>query len=150
MFSISSLSSSVYSLSSEPSYLIFSSSSFIVSMVLHPLVLPPSHHLQFLSNLAQYSSSYLLSNYPNNFLAMNCPDNSPLLNIPFSFSCFLTFSISRRYSFSYSSIASLAFSRFSLPSHISDSTMNPFHCTRYLSFPHILCLFRILSTSYLL
>ena len=148
MFPISSLFSSVHSLSPEPPCLLSSSSSFIISMVLHPLVLPPFHCLQFLSNLAQYSSSYLLSDHPNSFLAMNHPGNSPLLNVPSSFSCFLTSSISHQYSFSYSSIASFVFSRFSLPSQVSDSAVNPFHCTRYLSFPHILHLFRILSTSH--
>ena len=150
MFPISSLSSSVHALSPEPPCWLSSSSSFIVSMVLYPLILPPFHRLQFLSNLAQYSPLYLLSDYPNSFLAMNHSGNSPLLNIPSSFSCFLMSSISCQYSFSYSSIASLAFSKFSLSSQVSDSAVNPFHHTRYLSFPHILCLFRILSTSYLL
>ena len=89
-----------------------------VSMVLRPFVLLFFHRLQFLSNLAQYSLLYFLSNHPNNFLAMNHPGNSPLLNIPFSFSCFLISSISYWYSFSYSSIASLAFSRFSLPMYL--------------------------------
>ena len=115
MLPISLSSSSVHSLTPD------SSSFLIVSMVLCPLVLPPFHHLQFLSNLAQYSSSYLLSDHPNNFLAVNRPGNSPLLNVPSSFSCFLTSSISRWYSFSYSSIASLAFPKFSLPSQVSDS-----------------------------
>ena len=145
MLSISLSSSSVHYLTFD-----LSSSSLIVSMVLCPLVLSSFHCLQFLSNLAQYSSSYLLSNHPNNFFAMNCPGNSPLLNVPSSFSCFLTSSISHWYSFLYSSIASLAFPKFSLSSQVSDSAMNPLHRTRYLSFPHILCLFRILSTSYLL
>ena len=96
MFPISLLSFSVHSLSPEPSCSISSFSSFIVSIVLHPLVLSPFHCTQFLSNLAQYSLSYLLSDYPNNFLAMNCPGNSPLLNIPSSFSCFLTSSVIER------------------------------------------------------
>ena len=116
MFPISSLFSSVHSLSPEPSCLLSSFSFFIVSIVLCSLVLFPFHCLQFLSNLAQYSLSYLLSDYPNSFLAVNRPGNSPLLNILSSFSCFLTSSISHQYSFSYSSITSLAFSRFSLPS----------------------------------
>ena len=60
----------------------------------------------------------------------------------------ITSSISHRYSFSYSSIASLAFSRFFFPFQVSDSAVNPFYHTRYLSFPHILCLFSILSTFY--
>ena len=148
MFPILSSSSSVHSLSPEPPCLLSSSSSFIISMVLHPLVLPPFHCLQFLSNLAQYSSSYLLSDHPNSFLAMNHPGNSPLLNVPSSFSCFLTSSISHQYSFSYSSIASFVFSRFSLPSQVSNSAVNPFYHTRYLSFPLIHCLFNILFTSH--
>ena len=51
-------------------------------------------------------------------------------------------------SLSYSFIASLAFSKFSSPSQVSDSAMNPFYCTRYLSFPLIHHLFSILSTFY--
>ena len=146
MFPISSSSSSIYSLSPEPSYSISFFSSFIVSIVLHSLVLPPFHCLQFLSNLVQYSLSYLLFNYPNNFFVMNYSGNSSLLNVPSSFSYFLTSSISCQYSFSYSSIAFLAFFRFSLPSQVSDSAVNPFYHTRYLSFSRILYLFRILFT----
>ena len=145
---MSSSSSSVYSFIPEFPCLISFSSSFIVSIILCFLVLPPFHLLQFLSNLAQYSSSYLLSNHPNSFLAVNLPGNSPLRNVPSSFFYLLTSSMSLLCSFSYSLTASFAFSRFSLPSHVSDSAMNPFHCTRYLSFPHICCLFRILSTFY--
>ena len=87
MFSISSLSFSVYSLSPKFSYSISSFSSFIVFIVLCSLVLSPFYHLQFLSNLAQYSSSYLLSNYSNNFLAVNLSGNSPFLNVLFFSSC---------------------------------------------------------------
>ena len=148
MFSILSSSSSVYSLSSELSCLISSSSSFIVSIVLYPLVHPPFHCFQFLSSLPQYSLSYCLSNHPNSFFAVNHPGSSPLLNVSFSLSCHFTSSMSCQYSFSYSSTASFAFSRFSLPSQVSDSTMNPFHHTKYLSFSRIRCLFRIFSTSY--
>ena len=148
MLPISLLSSSVHSLISELSCLISSSSSFIVSIVLCLLVFPSFHLLQFLSNLAQYSSSYLLSNHPNNVFAVNCPGSSFLLNISSSLSCYLTSFMSCWYSFSYSSTASFAFSRFSLPSQVSDSAMNLFYHTRYLSFPRIHHLFRILSTSY--
>ena len=148
MLSISSSSSSVHSLIPELSYSISSSSSFIVSIVFCPLVFPSFHLLQFLSNLAQYSLSYLFSDHPNNFFAVNHPGSSPLLNVPSSFSCCLISSISHRYSFSYSSTASFAFSRFSLPFQVSDSAVNPFHRTRYLSFPYIRHLFRILSTSH--
>ena len=56
--------------------------------------------------------------------------------------------ISCRYSFSNSLIASFAFFKFSLPSHVSDSAINPFHHTKYLSFPLTRCLFNILSTSH--
>ena len=148
MFPISSSSSSVYSFIPEFPCSIFSFSSLIVSIVLHPLFFPPFHLLQFLSNLAQYSLSYLLSVHPNNFFAINLPGNSPLWKVPSSFSCLLTFSMSLLYSLSYSSIASLAFSRFSSPSQVSDSAINPFHHTRYLSFPLICHLFSILSTSH--
>ena len=147
MFPISLLSS-VHFLSPKLPCSISSSSSFIVSIVLHPLILPPFHHLQFLSNLAQYSSSYLLSDHPNNLFAINRPGSSPLLNVSSSFFCLLTSSISLLYSFSYFFIASFVFSRFSLPSQVSDSAVNPFYHTRYLSFLLIYCLFSILSTSY--
>ena len=91
-------------------------------------------------------TSYLLSIHPNNFFTMNLSSNFPLLNVPSSLSCFLTSSISRLYSFSNSSIASLAFSKFSLSSQVSDSAVNPFHHTRYLSFLLIFCLFNILTS----
>ena len=147
MFPILLSSTSVHSLSSEL-FCFISSSSFIVSMVLCPLVLSPFHHLQFLSNLAQYSLSYLLSDHPNSFFAVNHPGSSPLLNISSSLFCHLTSSMFCQYSFLYSSTACFTFSRFSLPFQVSDSTVNPFHCTKYLSFPCICCLFRILSTSH--
>ena len=148
MFPILSSSSSVYSFNLEFSCSMSSSSSLIVSIILHPFFLPPFHCLQFLSNLPQYSLLYLLSNHLNNFLAVNRPGNSLLLNIPSSLFCFLTSSMSLLYSLSYSSITSLAFSKFSSPSQVSDSAVNPFYCTRYLSFPLIRCLFSILSTSH--
>ena len=146
MFPILLLSSSVHSLIPEFSYSISFSSFFIVSIVLRPFFLSPFHRLQFLSNLAQYSSSYLLSIHPNNFLAVNLPGSSSLWNVSSSFSCLLMSSMSLLYSLSYTSITSLAFSRFSFPSQVSDSAVNPFHHTRYLSFPLICYLFNILST----
>ena len=148
MFSISSSSFSVYSLSPKFSCSISFFFSFIIFIVLCSLTLPPFHCLQFLSSLPQYSSSYCLSNYPNNFFAINCSGSFSLLNIPSSFSCCLMSSMSCQYSFSYSSIASFTFSRFSFSSQVSNSAMNPFHCTKYLFFPHIYYLFRILSTFY--
>ena len=148
MFSISLLSFSVYSFIPKFFCSISSFSSFIVSIVFCSLSLSPFHLLQFLSNLAQYSLSYLLSIHPNSFFAVNHPGSSSLLNISSSLSCHLTSSISCQYSFLYSSTASFTFSRFFLPSQVSDSTVNPFHCTKYLSFPCICCLFRILSTSH--
>ena len=143
-----SLSSSVYSFIPEFPCSISSFFSFIVSIILCSLVLSPFHLLQFLSNLAQYSLSYLLSNHPNSFLAVNLPSNSLLQNVSFSFFYLLTSSISLLYSFSYSLTASFAFFRFSSPFQVSDSDVNPFHCTRYLSLPLICHLFNILSTSY--
>ena len=148
MFSILSSSSSVYSLSSELSCLISSSSSFIVSIVLCSLIFSSFHCFQFLSSLPQYSLLYCLSDHPNSFFVVNCSGSSPLLNVPFSLSCCLTSSMSCWYSFLYSLTASFAFSRFSLPFQVSDSTVNPFYYTKYLSFPYIHCLFRILSTSH--
>jgi len=94
MFPILSSSSSVNSLSPKFSCSISSSSSLIVSIVLHPLTLSPFHHLQFLSNLVQYSLSYLLSVQPNSFLAVNHPSSFSLLNVPFSLSYLLTSSMS--------------------------------------------------------
>ena len=142
------LSSSVYSFIPEFLCLISSSSSSIVFIVLCSLALSPFHLLQFLSNLAQYSLSYFLSDYPNNFLVVNLPGNSPLLNVSFSFFYLLISSMSLLYSFSNSSITSFAFPRFSFPSQVSDSTINPFYCTRYLFFSLNHCLFNILSTSH--
>ena len=148
MFPISLSSSSVHSLSPELSCLIFSFFSFIVSIVLCSLICPPFHYFQFLSSLPQYSLSYCLSDHPNSFFAVNCPGSSPFLNVSSSLSCCLTSSMSHWYSFLYSSTASFVFSKFSLPSQVSDSAMNPFYHTKYLFFPCICCLFRILSTSH--
>ena len=73
----------------------------------------------------------------------------PMLYFHRKFSSSVTMSsISCRYSFSNSLIASFAFFKFSLPSHVSDSAVNPFYHTKYLSFPLTHCLFNILSTSY--
>ena len=77
MLPISLLSSSIYSLISDPFCLIPSSSSWIVSNVFLSLTCPPFHYLQFLSSLTQYSSLYLLSDYPNNFFAINLSGNYP-------------------------------------------------------------------------
>ena len=143
--SISFLSSFVYSLIFK-FFCLASSFSSIVSKV--HLLFSSFHLFQFHSNLPQYSLSYLLSDHPNNFFAINLSGNSPLLNVPFSLSYFLISSISCQYSFSNSSIASFAFSKFSLLSQISDSAMNPFYCVKYLSFSFTHRLFRILSTSH--
>ena len=148
MFSILSLSSSVHFLSPKFSYSISSFFSFIVFIVFCPFALPSFHHLQFLSNLVQYSLSYLLCDQPNSFLAVNHSSSSPLLNILSFFFCLLMSSISHQYSFLNSSTAYFAFSRFSIPFQVSDSAVNPFYCTRYLSFPLTCYLFNILSTSY--
>ena len=126
MLPISSSSSSVHSLTPDFSPLI-SSSFLIVSIFLSPDHFP-FHCFQFLSNLPQYSWSYLLSDHPNSFLAINLPGNSPLLNISSLCSCLAISSMSCQYSFSNSSIASYAFFKFSLPSQVLDSTVNPFQC----------------------
>ena len=147
MLPISSLSSSVYSRTPDFSSSASSSSRivFIVSLFAGFL---PFHCLQFFSNLPQYSWSYHLSDHLYNIFAVNFPGNSPHLNIISSRSCHATSSMSLQYSFSNSSIASFAFSKFSLPSQVSDSAVNPFQRTRYLSFPLTHRLFRILSTSH--
>ena len=141
-------SSSVHSLSPELSCLISFSFFFIVSIVLCSLVYPPFHCFQFLSILLQYSLSYCLSDHPNSFFAINCSSSSSLLNVPSPLSCCLTSSMPCWYSFSYSLTASFVFFRFFFPFQVSDSAVNPFHHTRYLSFPCIHCFFRILSTSH--
>jgi len=123
MLFISFLSSSVHFLISG-FFCLISSSFLIVSKIC--LLLLPFYCFQFCSNLPQYSLSYLLSDHPNNFFVVNLPSNSPLLNVPFSFSCQFTSSMFHQYSLSYSSITSLAFSKFSLSSQVSDSTVNPF------------------------
>ena len=145
MLPIFSSSSSVHSLISK-FFCSISSSSSIESKVC--LLFPPFYLFQFHSNLPQYSLSYLLSNHPNNFFAVNPSGSSSLLNVPSSLSCLLTSSISHQYSFSNSSTASFTFSKFSFLSQVSDSAVNPFYLTKYLSFPLICCLFRILFTSH--
>ena len=139
-------SSSVYSLTPKFSSSV-SSFSVIVSIFLSPDHFP-FHHLQFLSSLPQYSWSYLLSDHLNSFLAVNLPGNSPLLNVPSSCSCLATSSISHQYSFLNSLIASFVFSKFSFPSQISDSAVNLFQHTKYLSFSLTRHLFKILFTSH--
>ena len=128
-------SSSVHFLSPNSLCSISSSFSLIISMVHHHLLCLPFYHLQFLSSLLQYSLLYFLSIYPNSFLTINLPGNFPLANIPLfsSLSCLCISSISLLYSISNSSTISLAFPKFSSPSHISNSTMNLFYCTKYLS-----------------
>ena len=148
MFPISSLFSFAYSLIPKFFCSISFSSSFIVSIVLCPLALSPFHLLQFLSNLAQYFLLYLLSNHSNNFLTVNLSGNSPLLNVLSSCSCLQTSSMSCQYSFSNSSTASFVFPKFSIPSQVLDSAVNPFHHTRYLFFPFTYHLFKILSISH--
>ena len=147
MLSISSLFFSIHSWTPDFSSSVSSSSGivFIISLFTGFL---PFHHLQFLSNLPQYSWLYLLSDYLYNFFAVNFPGNSPCQNVPSSHSCHTTSSMSLQYSFSNSLIASFAFSKFSLPSQVSDSAVNPFQRTKYLSFPLTRRLFRILSTSH--
>ena len=146
MLPISSSSSSVYSLTPELSFLT-SSFSAIVSIFLS-LSHFSFHRLQFFSSLSQYSWLYLLSNHPNSFLAINLPGKSSLLNVLSSRSCLATSSMSHWYSFLNSLIAFFAFFKFSLLFYVSDSAINPFQYTKYLSFPLTHCLFRILSTSH--
>ena len=148
MFPISLSSSSVYSLILDFFCLIFFCSSFIISIVLCPFALPSFHLLQVLSNLTQYSSLYFLSDHLNNFLTINLSGNSLLLKVSSSLSCFLTSFMSCWYSFSNFSTASFALPRLSFPSQVSDSAVNPFHHTKYLSFSLIRHLFKILLTSY--
>ena len=143
-----SLSSSFHFLSPDSSWPVSSFFFLIISIILYPLIGSLFQRLQFLSNLTQYSLSYILSVYLYNFLTINLPGNSPLLNVPSFLSYFLMSSISLLYSFLNSSIASFAFPRFSFPSQVSDSAINPFYCTRYLFFFLIHCLFNILSTFY--
>ena len=148
MFPISSSSSSAYSLIPKFSCSISSCSSFIISIVLFLFAFLPFHLLQFLSNLTQYSSLHFLSDHPDNFLAINLPGNSSLMKVPSSLSCLLTSSMSCWYSFSNFSTASFALPRLSFPSQVSDSAVNPFYYTKYLSFSLIRHLFKILLTSY--
>ena len=125
----------------------------IFSIFLHLYSFPnffPFHFLQFCSILLQYSLSYLLLLYPNKALAIYLPGSSPLSYIPlsFTFSCCLISSISFLYYFLKSLNAFFAFTKFSLPSHVSASAINPFHHTKNFSFPLTILLLRIFSTSY--
>ena len=147
MLPISSSSSSVHSLTPDFS----STSSFSSGIVfIVPLFTGflPFHCLQFVSILPQYSWSYLLSDHLYSVFAVNLSGSSLRWNVPSSHSCHATSSISRRYSFSNSSIASFAFSKFSLPSQVLDSAVNPLQRTKYLSLPLTFLLFSICSTSY--
>ena len=89
-----------------------------------------------------------MSDHLYNFFAVNLPSNSPCLNVVSSHSCLAMSSISHWYSFSNSLITSFVFFKFSLPSRVSDSAVNLFQHTKYLSFPLIFLLFSIRSTSY--
>ena len=148
MLPIFSLSSFVHSLISNSFCSISSSFSQIISKVLLFLVCSSFHCLQFLSNLPQYSSLYCLSNYLNSFFVVNCPGSSSLLNVLSFFFCCLTSSMFYWYFFSNSSTTPFVFSKFSIPFQVSDSVINLFHCTRYLSFLLICYLFNIFSISY--
>ena len=143
---ISSSSSSIHFLISNSFCSISSFFSQIISQVLLFLAHPSFHCFQFLSNLPQYSLLYYLSDYPNSFFAVNCSSSSPLLNVPSFFSYYLTSFVSHWYFFSNSSTAPFAFSKFSIPSQVSDSAVNPFYHTRCLSFSLICHLFNILLT----
>ena len=125
MSPISSSSSSIHSWIPNFSFLTSSSSGivFITSLLIDLL---PFYRLQFLSNLPQYFWSYCLSDHPYNFFAVNLPGSSSHWNVLSSRSCHATSSISRQYSLLNSSIASCAFFKFSLPSQVSDSAINPF------------------------
>ena len=104
---------------------------------------------QFLSNFLRYSFSNLLLFYPYSNFAVYLSGNSPLLNFLSSaisiLSCLLTSVFIHP---SNSSNTSFAFSKFFLFSHVSCSTVNPFHHTRYLSTSLIFLLFNIFSTSH--
>ena len=147
MLPISSSSSSVHSLTPDFSFLISFSSGivFIVSLFVGFLLF---YRLQFFSILPQYSWSYRLSDHPYSFFAVNLPGSSLRQNVFSLRSCCATSSMSRRYSFSNSSIAFFAFSKFSLPSQVSNSAVNSFQHTKYLSFLLIFFLFSICSTSH--
>ena len=91
---------------------------------------------------------YFLSDYLNNFFTINLPGSFPFLNVLFSLSCLLMSFISHQYSFLNSFIISFVFSKFFFLFQVSDSTVNPLYLTKYLSFPLICHLFKILSTSH--
>ena len=79
---------------------------------------------------------------------INLSGNSPLLNVSSFFSYLLMSFVSLLYSFSKFSISSFVLPRFFFFSQVSNSVINPFHCTRYLSFPLIGCLFNIIFMSH--
>ena len=107
------------------------------------------HLHQFLFNFLRYSSSNLPSSHPYSNFAVYLPNNSFLLNSLFStisiLSCLLTSAFIHS---SNSFNASFVFSKFFLFSHMFCSTVNPFHCIRYLSTPLIFLLFNIFSISH--
>ena len=105
---------------------------------------------QLCSNLCQYCLLCSPSDHPNNLLVVYQPGNPPLrYSLLFSASsCYLTSLLFLLYSSSNSFSRSLVFSKFSLLSQVSSLAMNPFHCTKNLSLPHTLLLFRIFSISH--
>ena len=101
------------------------------------------HLLQFLSNFLRYSTSNFTLSHLYSNLAVYLPDNSLLLYSFYSCCLTSTFNLS-----SNSSTSSFAFSKSSFLSHVSFSTVNPFHHTKYFSTPLTFLLFSILSTSH--
>ena len=113
---------------------------------------------QFLSSFFKYSSSNFLLFQSNSNLAIYFSSSLLLLNssvLRFNF----TFHLSSIFFCLLTSVPNLplnsftnffVFSKFSSLSHISLSTVNLFHWTKYLSTPLIFLLFNILSTSYFL
>ena len=104
------------------------------------------HLCQFLSNFLRYSSSNLLLSYLYSNFAIYLPNNSSLLNSLSSTISILSYLLTSAFICPLnSSNASFVFSKFSLFSHVSCSTVNSFHHTRYLSTPCIFLLFNIFS-----
>ena len=108
------------------------------------------HFHQFLSNFFKYFSS----NFPSSFhlysiFAINFPSSSLLLkSLSFAISNLSYLLTSTFILLSNSSNAFFVCSRFSLFSHVSCSTVNPFHLTKYFSTSLIFLLFKIFSTSH--
>ena len=102
---------------------------------------------QFLSSFFKYSFSNFPLSYLYNIFAINFPSNSPLLKFFFSaisnFSCLLTSTFILPSNFSSASFTCPKSSPFS---HVSCSTINPFHFTKYFSVLLIFLLFSIFST----